>query len=88
MILTVAARAPALIIDPIYGLPRYLARYASSIRSLISPSRRRNGDAKRLGQDDVYVLLKAVETEAIRRLPLSLRYRSMQRGRGAVKRKS
>jgi hypothetical protein len=30
--------------------------------------RRRNGDAKRLGQDDVYVLLKAVETEAIRRL--------------------
>ena len=35
--LTVAARARALIIGGRYGLPLYLARYASSMRSLIGP---------------------------------------------------
>jgi hypothetical protein len=38
MTLTVAERARALIIEPRYGLPRYFARKASSMRSLIGPS--------------------------------------------------
>ena len=38
MTLTVAERARALIIGLRYGLPRYFARYASSMRSLIGPS--------------------------------------------------
>src|SRR5882757_3664844 len=39
------------------------------------PNRRRGGDAHRLRQDDVGVLLETVETEAVRRLPLGARNR-------------